>query len=94
MTDLLNGGTPIDVVTVGNLLIKSNVFEAVGGADYLKELLNSIPVAANVVAYAEIIRAKSIQRSLIKASEKISAYGYGPDSVDAMIDKSMDEILV
>ncbi len=92
MVELFNTGIPIDIVTVGNFLIKNNVFEAVGGSDYLKELLSNIPIAANVVAYAEIIRAKSIQRSLIKASEKISAYGYGPDSVDAMIDKSMDEI--
>ena len=50
----------------------------VGGSSYLIELANSTPSAANIVAYAEIVREKSVLRQLIDAGTEIADDGFQP----------------
>jgi replicative DNA helicase len=47
---------PIDILTVGEQLRSVGQFEACGGGDYLIELTEINPTAANVRHYAEIVR--------------------------------------
>lgn len=92
MVELFNTNQPIDVVTLGNLLIGKGVYESVGGNDYIKEIINNMPLVLNVSAYSEIIKNKSIQRNLIKASEEISKICYDDGSVSNMLDIAIDKV--
>ena len=47
-----------------------------GGLDYLATLANETPSAANVVAYARILRERSILRSLIAAGHQIAGSAF------------------
>ena len=67
---------PIDVLTLSEQLKNSRNLDSVGGASYLTELTNTVPTAAHLEQYAEIVAEKAIRRRLISASEDISTIGY------------------
>lgn len=69
---------PFDVVTVLDSLKSSDDAHAVGGEAYLFDLANNTPSVANVVAYAKIVREKSVQRQLIAAAGEIADAAYHP----------------
>lgn len=68
--------SPIDVLTLSNQLKSSGFLDLIGGSSYLTELTNYVPTAAHVEEYANIVSQKAIRRRLIKASSRITEYGY------------------
>ncbi|WP_298065843.1 replicative DNA helicase [uncultured Mailhella sp.] len=64
-------GTPVDEVTVFDWLASHSQLEAAGGAVYLGELSHAVVSGANAAHWAKIVRAKSMQRSLITACAQI-----------------------
>ena len=77
---------PFDVVTLGEWFESNQLSEQVGGG-YLIELAGSTPSAANIVAYAQIVREKSVLRQLIQAGTEIVNDGFQPDG------RSSEEVL-
>ena len=63
ITELAAKGMPCDAVTLGDWFEANGLAEMVGGAGYLIELANTTPSAANIAAYAEIVREKSVLRN-------------------------------
>ena len=61
----------IDVVTLCEQLEKRQKLEDVGGAQYLLEVLQCVPHAANARYYGTIVREKAVQRSLISSCTEI-----------------------
>ena len=74
---------PIDVVTLVESLDSLNELEAAGGLDYLSELASGSRGTANIKAYSEIIRERSILRKLISVANKIAESGYSPSGKKA-----------
>ena len=72
MAELVNENKPLDPLTVSEQLDNSNNLNRVGGKNYLIELATSTPSAANLEAYAEIIRQRSISRKLMYANSEIT----------------------
>ncbi|MEY2151123.1 replicative DNA helicase [Rhodanobacter sp. 115] len=87
INELANKGMPCDAVTLGDWFEANGLGELMGGASYLIELANSTPSAANIAAYAEIVREKSVLRQLIDAGTSITEDGYRPEG------KSVNEVL-
>lgn len=80
---------PIDVVTLSNKLESMGELEPVGGATYLTELVNSVPSAAHVVHYAQIVVQKATLRRLIEASGKINALAFEENApLDGLLDSA------
>jgi replicative DNA helicase len=73
---------PFDVVTLLDTLKSNNALDDAGGEAYLFELANNTPSVANVSAYADIVREKSVQRQLIAVSTDIADAAYNPGSRD------------
>jgi replicative DNA helicase len=65
-------GTP-DVVTITEHLERKGRLEEVGGQPYVLTIARDTPSAANVRAYADIIRERSILRQLASAGAEIAA---------------------
>lgn len=61
----------IDVVTVSEILDSQKKLDAIGGLSYLAELVKNIPSAANITAYADIVRERAILRQLIDAGTQL-----------------------
>jgi len=70
MVALTESGSPIDVMTIADVLEKNGKLALVGGKDYIFSLMESVPSAANVDYYAEMIRSKYILRNLIFSSNE------------------------
>ncbi len=89
MLFLFNERTPIDLITLTNLLEKRGKLEEIGGASYLTTLANSVPTAAHIVDYAKIVQEKATLRNLITAATEIINLGYQEDKdVEVILDKS------
>lgn len=78
IANLASKSQPFDVVTVLDWLKSHQQVEAAGGEVYLFELANNTPSVANVTAYAEIVREKSVQRQLIGVAGEIADAAYRP----------------
>ena len=76
IAELAESSNPCDVVTVSEFLDNRDELAAAGGLEYLAMLSNETPGAANVRAYAKILRERSTLRSLINAGNQISGNAY------------------
>jgi replicative DNA helicase len=72
MLDLFDRNEPADLITVTNILKEQGQLESIGGATYLAELVDTIPVAANATHYARIILGKATLRRLIERTALIT----------------------
>jgi replicative DNA helicase len=74
ITSLALAHKPADIITVWQALLDARQGEHVdGGMAYLNALSASVPSAANIRRYAEIVREKSLQRTLAtRADEAVS----------------------
>ncbi len=79
---LVEQSKPVDVLTIAEALKVDNKLEAGGGEAYLYELAKNTPSAANIIAYAEIVREKSVLRQLIATGTDITERALNPDGSD------------
>jgi replicative DNA helicase len=83
MGELVNSNKPLDPLTVSDRLDSKNLLTRVGGKNYLIDLASTSPSAANLEAYAGLIRQKSISRRLLKINSEISELIINPQGKDA-----------
>ncbi len=91
---VIEANQPADIITVGESLEKSDELKNVGGIAYLGMLAENTPTAANIRGYAQIIRERSIMRSLALVGSDIAASAYSPQGRDAqqLLDESEAKI--
>jgi replicative DNA helicase len=73
---LIQAGKPADVITVFEQLQAHGKAQDCGGLSYLNDLAQSVPSAANMRRYAEIVRERAILRKLIAASDEIATSAF------------------
>ncbi len=76
---LANEGKPMDVITVLEGLKSRDLLNQAGGEVYLFELAKNTPSAANISAYANIVRERSVLRQLIGAAGQIADSAFNPE---------------
>ncbi|HBX26311.1 MAG TPA: replicative DNA helicase [Gammaproteobacteria bacterium] len=83
-------GSPLDVLTISEELDVMDEAEHAGGIAYLSELAASASSASNVVAYAGIIRDRSVLRQLIRVAGEMSENARKPAgrSVGEILDEA------
>lgn len=70
---------PFDAVTLSELLANTGQLEQVGGLSYIGRLAKDTPSAANIAAYADIVRERSILRQLIAVGTDITSTAFVPE---------------
>jgi len=75
---LVNAGKPADVVTVFEELTSLGKAQECGGLAYLNDLAQSVPSAANIRRYAEIVRERAVLRKLVSACDEIASAAMNP----------------
>jgi replicative DNA helicase len=81
--ELSEKNKPFDAVTLGEWFEVNGLSEQIGGPSYLIELASNTPSAANIRAYAEIVREKAVLRQLIEAGTEIVNDGFQPEGRDS-----------
>ena len=91
---LAGAGKPCDVVTVSQHLESTGKLESAGGLAYLGSVARDTPTAANVRAYAEIVRERSLLRQLIRAGTDIAAevYNNKGESARDLVDRAEQRV--
>jgi len=94
VADLADENRPFDVVTLSGWLETNHKLEEAGGLAYLGALAKETPSAANITAYAEIVRERSIMRQLISVGTDIANSGYQPEGRDskALLDQAESKV--
>ena len=75
---LVSTSRPADVITVFEQLQSLGRADDSGGLAYLNALAQSVPSAANMRRYAEIVRERAVLRKLIAASDEIATQAFNP----------------
>ncbi|MFZ2150270.1 MAG: replicative DNA helicase [Minisyncoccia bacterium] len=88
MLDLASKNEPIDMLSLSTKLTEQKLLEAVGGNQYLAEMVNLVPSSLNVKHYADIVQKKYVLRSLIEAADYVAelAFEEGDDHMDDILD--------
>ncbi len=93
LKELNDEGTPVDITIVSDRLESNKNLVSVGNIEYLLDIINSVPNAANVDYYIKIVHDKSVLRNLIKASNEITANSYTSDkTVNDILDDAESKI--
>ena len=93
MVGLVEQRTVIDPVTLRDELGRRGELDAIGGADYLADLVDAVPTAANLEYHARIVKDKAILRRLIEASTGIITEAYdGRSTASDLLDKAESRI--
>ncbi|HSX67364.1 replicative DNA helicase [Nocardioides sp.] len=89
----LSRGEPADPITVANELGRKGELERIGGAPYLHTLAANVPIAANAMYYAEIVKEKAVLRRMVTAGTKIVQLGYaGEGEIAGLVDQAQAEV--
>lgn len=91
---LINATRPADVITVFEQLQSLGKAEDCGGLVYLNALAQSVPSAANLRRYAEIVRERAVLRKLVAASDEIATAAFNPQgrAVSEILDEAEGKI--
>ena len=94
ISSLIAASKPADVITVFEALQSLGKAEDSGGLAYLNALAQSVPSAANVRRYAEIVRERAVLRKLIAASDDIATKAFNPQGkpVSQILDEAETKI--
>ncbi|NRB72410.1 MAG: replicative DNA helicase, partial [Xanthomonadales bacterium] len=83
VVELNESGSPCDAITVTEWFDSNGLSDRVDGGAYILQLTNSTPSAANVKAYADIVREKSILRALLEIGTRMAGDAYASDGRDS-----------
>ena len=81
--ELAEKSRPYDAVTLGEWFESQGLAEQVAGGAYLVELASTTPSAANITAYADIVRDKAVLRQLIDVGTGIVNDSFQPEGRDS-----------
>jgi replicative DNA helicase len=90
---LFGHGEPVDVITAVDALRRAGLLDEVGGALYLRDLVDEVPTPASAPHYAKIVADAALRRRLIGAAADIMDVAYaGSDEADAIADTAEQRI--
>jgi replicative DNA helicase len=94
IVSLVEASKPADVITVYEHLQSLGKADDCGGLAYLNALAQSVPSAANLRRYAEIVRERAILRKLVAVSDEIATIAFNPQGrpVPQILDEAESRI--
>jgi replicative DNA helicase len=93
MMQLLEKGDVIDPIVLRDQLQRRGDLESAGGVEYIADLLDVVPTAANVEYHCRIVRDRALRRRLIEAGTSIVQAAYeGPHEVDDLLDQAEQRV--
>lgn len=93
MKSLDSNGSVVDITTVADELNNRNWLKQVGNVEYLTEIIESVPTAANIDNYIKIVEEKAILRRLIDEATSIITESYNTsNSISEVIEEAEKKI--
>ena len=94
IAELAERSQPFDAVTLSEFADRRGNLEGIGGLAYLGQLANETPSAANLPAYAQIVRERALLRDLIRVGGEIAGSAFGSDGRDVseLVDEAESKV--
>lgn len=96
MSSMFENKEKVDTVSLSSKLKDFDIYDKVGGLEYLMQLANATISATNTQDYISIIRNKSLARKVIKVGEEISNDAYdskvGVDEMLENVERKVTEV--
>ena len=91
LQELNDSSSAIDITILTSKLNDKKILSRVGNAEYLSELLDSVPSASNVEYYINIVKEKMVARKMIETATEIAndAYTYSDSIYDVLENAEM-----
>ena len=83
VASLAEQSQPFDVITLSEELEQHGKLNEAGGLAYLSSLAKDTPSAANIRAYADIVREHSVKRQLIRVGTEIADSGFQTEGLSS-----------
>ncbi len=94
LKSLYQSSTPIDITTVKNELDKQKKLNAIGGIEYLSDVIDSVATTANLDYYIQIVKEKATRRKLIDTATNIITETYEEEKdLTLLLDQAEKNIL-
>lgn len=84
---------PVDAIALRTELKCLNKLDEIGGVDYIRKILDSVPSAANALYYAGVVKDRQRYRNLIQAVDDITKIQNEPLTVDEQIQQIQELVL-
>jgi replicative DNA helicase len=97
MSELIEAGSAVDIVTLSNRLMEEEEIANIGGVAYLASLTEGLPRRPSIKDYVRIVKAKSLLRQLLGACETAIVKAYNGESgfdIIAALREHLDDIEV
>ena len=93
MLNLYERRDPIDLVTLTAELKKQKQLSKIGGSTYITSLTESVPTAANIERYGQMVKDLWVKRTLINKAGKLAEMGFDEGiEVKELMDHAEQEI--
>jgi replicative DNA helicase len=93
MAEIVDRGDVLDPVVLRDTLSRRGDLEAAGGLEYVAELLDVVPTAANIEFHARIVRDKAVLRRLIEVGTQLVQSAYeGRHEVGTLLDEAEQRV--
>lgn len=93
MVHLFERSEAVDFVTVSSEMRKMKEFDKIGGADYLKALIDGVATTANIEHYAEIVRDRYLIRELINVSQRVISESFeDEENAQDLLDRAEQQV--
>ena len=92
MLDNYSKSVAVDYVTVCNVLETKGELEEVGGLEYITDLTNFVPSAANYKHYADIVKNDSLLRQIINSSQEVINQAFETNDAQAVLSSAEKSI--
>jgi len=76
IVELFNADQPVDKITLAEALQRRDRLERVGGLPYLNKLMDTVPTAASMDYYAQVVADKAGSRNILKLGHDLIAKAY------------------
>ena len=92
--ELYDNKTPIDITTLSDVLDKKKNLSAIGGLEYISDVIDSVATASNLDYYMKIVKEKAVVRNLIETATDIVTDAYEDrEDVTGLLDNAEKNIL-
>jgi len=94
LLEMQAGNKLIDGIMLSNRLRERQLFEDVGGMEYLQALMDAAPISVHAESYLEVVREKALLRTIIRCARETVDKCYDPDKdIDLLVSETEQAFL-
>jgi len=93
ITDLMDSGSDVDIVTVSDRLKSLHLLEQIGGRPFINDMALDIITTANIGYYAKIVADKAVLRNISKISASVMELVESGEDTETVVNRTQDLFL-